>query len=517
MNPTNFTSGCDPLSSTCVIWQGPDLPCISLCNGDNINTVIYKLATELCNLIATFNIENYELDCLGLEACAPKDFQALIQLLINKVCEQNGITPDPTPGTGGCPTDCVVPVCSSFQYTNPLGDLVTSMPLTDYVIAIGNRVCSLIGQIQTINNTLQDHETRIEVLENTPAPAPVLPEVTPVCVLPSQPTDMDEVLSALEQQFCTLQNHTGNPQAILLAMQAMCPGLNNAPVLNGSGIMSGLPGWFPSPANLAQSFSNLWKTVCDMRNAVAFIQANCCDTGCSAINMTVTGEVLNPTTIRLTFAGNIPNNFIDAPIGSSIEITDAGGGGPQVINGVFIKSQYYDTAQQYTITLVGVNAANDVTVKVTARFIDPIAETACENMIQILILGANSCPELNIVADYLGVAFAFTWMGNTPIVIGVQLWNALGTIMLQSQNINVTTTNPSGSFINLTQNTTYKIRLIINGQPCEFTTFATLIYPCIAPIVNASTIDTDNPTGDTNGTTIPGWIAEYDFHHSIIT
>ena len=43
--------GCNPMSSNCVIWQGPDIPCIKLCKGDSISDITAKLAEELCTLL----------------------------------------------------------------------------------------------------------------------------------------------------------------------------------------------------------------------------------------------------------------------------------------------------------------------------------------------------------------------------------------------------------------------------------------------------------------------------------
>ena len=43
---------CSHISSNCVIWQGPDISCINLCNGDTVSDVVAKLATELCNLVS---------------------------------------------------------------------------------------------------------------------------------------------------------------------------------------------------------------------------------------------------------------------------------------------------------------------------------------------------------------------------------------------------------------------------------------------------------------------------------
>ena len=49
-NGNSAPKGCNPISSNCVIWQGPDLPCIDLCTGDSISAVLAKLCEELVNL-----------------------------------------------------------------------------------------------------------------------------------------------------------------------------------------------------------------------------------------------------------------------------------------------------------------------------------------------------------------------------------------------------------------------------------------------------------------------------------
>ena len=53
MIPVNngYTSPCSPISSNCVIWQGPDIPCIGICNGDTVSDVVGKLGEELCNIL----------------------------------------------------------------------------------------------------------------------------------------------------------------------------------------------------------------------------------------------------------------------------------------------------------------------------------------------------------------------------------------------------------------------------------------------------------------------------------
>ena len=46
-NGNSAPKGCNPVSSNCVIWQGPDIPCIDLCAGDSISAVLAKLCEQL--------------------------------------------------------------------------------------------------------------------------------------------------------------------------------------------------------------------------------------------------------------------------------------------------------------------------------------------------------------------------------------------------------------------------------------------------------------------------------------
>jgi hypothetical protein len=55
---------CSPVSSNCVIWQGPDLPCINLCKGDSVSDVVYKLAVEICDLKSDIGLTDVDLTCL---------------------------------------------------------------------------------------------------------------------------------------------------------------------------------------------------------------------------------------------------------------------------------------------------------------------------------------------------------------------------------------------------------------------------------------------------------------------
>ena len=153
MKPLNNDNpACNPISSNCVIWQGPDIPCINLCKGDTVSDVVYKLATELCGVLTQIDVSTLDLSCFNLTGCDPKDLQAFLQFLIDKICALEACC-DQTPSTErtGCP-DCVVNIAPCFYYQDQYGNQITTMQLSDYVTAIGNRVCDILNQIDIIEN-----------------------------------------------------------------------------------------------------------------------------------------------------------------------------------------------------------------------------------------------------------------------------------------------------------------------------------------------------------------------------
>lgn len=95
-------SNCVPTSSNCIIWQGPNIECIGLCQGDTITDVIYKLATAYCELSNQLQADNFDISCIecpeGID-CTVDNIQDLLDVLIAKICELQ--TSVGTPGEPG--------------------------------------------------------------------------------------------------------------------------------------------------------------------------------------------------------------------------------------------------------------------------------------------------------------------------------------------------------------------------------------------------------------------------------
>lgn len=326
-NKLGATESCTPVSSNCVIWQGPCLSCIEVNTGDSISETTLKLANEICELKEQLDLSDLEISCLlDCNSCPEpeKTLFNVLELLIARVCSL-----DPNPGPEPDPEEIVVTIAACFQYVNNDGDLVTSMKLSEYAKAIGIKVCSLQTTIQQHTATLGNHETRITALENASANPIVLPKVTPVCVLPSVPTDMNVVLSTLESQFCGLRNVTGLAPDLSQAIAKQCVNLNNSPALSSGGTMAAIAGWKTTVATVADSLNNMWLTICDMRAAVASIKT-CCDVTCDDLKVDFLVTLIdNGSKARIYFAGytNLPTGFTDcSPSGSLLTITDSVGG-----------------------------------------------------------------------------------------------------------------------------------------------------------------------------------------------
>jgi hypothetical protein len=309
MKPLNLdNSPCSPTSSNCVIWQGPDLACIKLCAGDTVSDVIAKLATELCTILDQLNIENYDLSCFNSSACPPGDFQELIQFLINHICELEGVTPiDKSVPT--CP-DCVVSVAACF-----IEGTTTTMQLVDYVNMIANRICSILTAITDLQNQINELDIRVTVLENAPPPIFTLPSILVDCTLQDTPyigfggaaTPINTVLEALINDntygYCALRTATGLPAELQAAVASQCITSATESLVYGTPMGTAYLGtWVGSPSTVADAITDLWISICDIRNYLESFTLNVADTSTIDLNYTsgiLTAKIIDTGWINL--------------------------------------------------------------------------------------------------------------------------------------------------------------------------------------------------------------------------
>jgi hypothetical protein len=322
MKPLNLDNKpCSPISSNCVIWQGPDIPCIKLCNGDTVSDIVYKLGTELCTIMDQLNVSNYDLSCLGIASCPPSDFQALIQLIINKVCSASGVVVEDK-SINGCP-DCVVSVAPCFVEGN-----TTTMQLVDYVQMIANKVCSIISEISSINNQISVINTTLDDLQFQIDNLPVytLPSFAVDCILGPGNQSLDVIVEALMNDntlgYCRLLDATGTPAEINTAVLTQC-------ILDGDQPLAALPtlntmsayysgSWVGNAAlssepSVANAIKNIWVSICDIREYVTNFAISVQNT--NSVNLNYTSGTLSA---NIQDTGWVDLNGFDFYAGNSI-------------------------------------------------------------------------------------------------------------------------------------------------------------------------------------------------------
>jgi hypothetical protein len=361
---------CSPISSNCVIWQGPDIDCISLCKGDSISDVVYRLALEVCAFQGDVGLSGVDLSCL-IQVCnntpavpTTVTIPAALNLLASRVCCLNDIIDNlPTPGTSNYEEPTLnLAVC--LRYTNPTtGQLVTSLPESEYTVLLGLKLCDLTAIVTTHTTAIANLNTAVTALQNSTGYVP--PTVTPRCVLPAVPTAMNTVLTAVETQFCTLVAALGTNAQIGAASASQCPNLNSAPALNSTGTMSSIAGWNSTITTLSQSIQNLWLTVCDMRGVMNGLLTCCSQADCTKFILGYTvGTNAGRTTVTLTFnpGTTIPSGYTDCNVlGAVVTITDGVGhtftGRAILVNATTVtydvSTAALNVSQTYTVTVAG--------------------------------------------------------------------------------------------------------------------------------------------------------------------
>lgn len=300
MKPLNYdNSPCSPISSNCVIWQGPDIPCIKLCAGDTISDVIFKLATELCTVLDTLNVTNYDLSCFNLTACGPNDFQALIQFLIEQICAlQTEVTTISDPATSPITndstrsTDTLVTVAPCFVIGG-----VTVMTVSEYAQAIGEKVCSLVTQIATINANINSLDIRVTALESAPAPTFTVPSFTLGCSIDTLSSGTTQFINTILESFINdvwcnyYYNVTGTSSDLSAAVNRICITDSDLQLTTGTAFSTNTD-WIQSASysTVADAINNLWVALCDVYTYSQTFAVTVADT--TTINLDNTANVI---------------------------------------------------------------------------------------------------------------------------------------------------------------------------------------------------------------------------------
>ena len=291
MKPINLdNSPCSPISSNCVIWQGPDIPCIKLCKGDTVSDVVYKLGMELCNIMELLDVNGYDLSCFDLASCKPQNIQELIQFLIERICAietvqaEQAATPSTTGGntTRSATAETLVTVAPCFVVGT-----TTVMTIAEYAQAMGTKICGIVDQITIINTQINDLDIRVTTLENTPVVFPPTPSIVINCNIGTLISGnaytidnvLDELINNVTNGYCAYTSVLGTPSNLTSSFTPGC--VFGAPITTD-------PNWTVAPTNLSETLTNIWIAICSIYSSITPLTTQ----DSSTINLDFTANVL---------------------------------------------------------------------------------------------------------------------------------------------------------------------------------------------------------------------------------
>lgn len=392
---------CSPISSNCVVWQGPDLDCISVCAGESISEITYQLALEICALQDQLNLSSLDLKCL-VDSCLAcpqpeKTLATVFQLLIDKVCTLEEIINNLDPNAN--PSDPLVRMAACFQYYDGDGDLIKDLPHTQYTKKIGTEVCNLANQITAFNANINNLQDQIDSLDGrvTTLEGETLPQVTLTCINPG-PQDMDVAIEAIESDYCTIKGALGTAGELLNAIDGECP----LPVKKLTDPTTDL--WAGTSSNIAETLEKMWLAICDLRAAVSTIQNTCCTFSCDDLIIDFDVKFVDSTSLLLFFGqkSSVPGAFTDcnATLGNKLNITD--GFGNEYYTYVKLREDVFNDVDAlsngYPVDIASspLNTSKGLTFTMDACMTD--GSTTCVKCVNVFVPVAPTCDFCTITA-----------------------------------------------------------------------------------------------------------------------
>lgn len=475
--------GCDPISSNCVIWQGPDIPCIDLCHGDTISDVIAKLAEELCNIIDTAcecdpNLDGLNLDCIISDV--PLDFTLVetLQWIIDYIC-------DPSNWPDGLP-EFIQLNCLSYVNSDESPTEITELPFLQWTELIAARICTNIDAINQINNDISNIYT---ILEGIGPPDPVVFPTVYVnvrCleeynVSEGEKVALDVWAVAIQQSLCKLWKYVGNDAEITAAIAATCVfGADDRLSVPGD-IMTNAPGWINSQEvnTISESFTNLWISLCDARLAIQQIQDNCCVVGCDGASFafTATTENLGPggtaSGINIQLDCVIPPGFVTCGNGLEVIVSDGNVSQSQTFPG------WTNTPQALLLfnDMGALSISANYTVSMNFCIVDNLTSSQCTSSLSQDISNGLNCPTITVTASASELTYQFT--PNAPansVTYNVILTDSIGGVITQNSYTPTNFLSIVGAFSGLTPSTTYGVQMSITQQNGSGQTICAVAY-----------------------------------------
>lgn len=378
MKPKFKNTTCpDVTSNQCVVWEGGEIKCLGICNGDSLAEAEKIIADKVCELAKELDLGEVDLSCILATDPADKNLKKVLEVILENQCTLkelvDSINTD-SPDTG---------LNLNLKCLKRFDEFGNEIPqdLTQVLQSAVNMLCVHDNDIALLKNRLGELEDYVETIPTTP-PEVEEPKIN-TCLTPGL-RSTSEVVPMVAQEVCDLKTIVGSLEEVSSSLSQQCSNLNATYQIE--------QGWQTTVNNIAQAIGNIWIVLCDVKDRLTLIENNCCGVTCDDIKL---GFEVQPsedgTGVFLKFTSKagtkIPNGFTDC--GSEVIFTDKAGNSQQYP----LTITNNGTLGDFDIT--GLDLTDFINIEVTAKLCaDGIG---CEKCVSRLYKMGNAlCPYCTI-------------------------------------------------------------------------------------------------------------------------
>ena len=476
------------ISSEMVLWEGPNIPCIDLCTGEKVSSVIAKIGTELCNIVTDINeLQNLDYTCMiskfnytgALLTPTNFSFKLLFQLLLDNDCTLVQLINDikATSATSTVNLQGLELKCITNELLNLCGQIPTNLDILKVTQAIINILCEVQDDVADLLIRVITLETQVNSLGNPGTGGYTEPYIGPVpvgapvgsvgttgsCLNSGTSLLMSEHIPQItDKEICDLKDLVGTAVQVEDVLNNQCLGdyLTNADIIQ-------------NPLNLAQAAKNREIIICDLINRLTLIENSCCSFGCKDIKIGfLQGYDATTNTYTLTFsfgAGtDIPQIFNDC--GSTFILTDWKGISTTITNNPLSLSTQLINGSVFYINLsgTGLDTTRNIDIKINTCFTNTQNGLICKDCFGGVLdasanLITNTCWDFAVpLTDVLGVSTKTLYYHSIITSQGTVSLNNTSTSSNTSLSLPTTVISSNVSNIGYCGNA--KIKLTIDNQ-----------------------------------------------------
>lgn len=300
------------MSSKCVVWNGPKIECLNICNGETVTDVVYAIAQQVCENSSNLDLSTVDLTCL-IDNTPPanKSLKTILQLILENQCTLKQLI-DAIDSSGSVDVELNL----NLRCIKKFDEFNNEIPqnLNQVLQSLVNEVCIHKDKITVLEATVTDLQDQIDGLP--PVDPYTEPNVT-ICQS-GTPKRLSVAVPIVAQDVCDYKDLIGQVDDVQKALAKQCDGLNS--------LLSSTVGWNNTPTNLAQTVNNMWMALCNILTRVKAIEATCCAPGCDRIKLGFLATI-GDGVVDLAFTGGagtvIPTGFVDC--GTILTLIDKNG------------------------------------------------------------------------------------------------------------------------------------------------------------------------------------------------